>query len=197
MNESKVNSVKIPRRALLKIGAMGTAAVAVASASSIVVPELRRKGLYSANGLFDATSIALASKIYDETFPTSPLILNPFQDPLNVPKALRPVPKDSFTNWANPPGPGYGQQSSYGNQAHQKSCASTSGPHQRSTSRSAARRLHGDRLVGHAAHHSHHQLTVGDGGLDGSAVPIRHVDFALVAPVLPLVHEVLARAGAA
>src|SRR4029079_2197932 len=101
-------------------GAGGPASCAVASASSIVVPELRRKGLYSANGVFDATSIALAGGIYDEVFPTSPLILSPFQDPLTVPKSFRPVPKDSFTNWANPPGPGYGQQSSYGNQAHQK-----------------------------------------------------------------------------
>ena len=87
MNESPIDRIKVPRRTLLKIGAVGTAAVAVGSASSIIVPELRRKGLDSANGLFDATSIALASKIYDETFPTSPLILSPFQDPLNVPKA--------------------------------------------------------------------------------------------------------------
>jgi FtsP/CotA-like multicopper oxidase with cupredoxin domain len=120
MNQSKIDGVKIPRRALLKIGAVGTAAVAVASASSIVVPELRRKGLYSANGLFDATSIALAGGIYDEVFPTSPLILSPFQDPLNVPKALRPVPTSEYSGWKSPPGPGYGQQNSYGNQAHQK-----------------------------------------------------------------------------
>jgi len=120
MNEPKTDRIKIPRRTLLKIGAVGTAAVAVGSASSIVVPELRRKGLDSANGLFDATSIALASKIYDETFPTSPLILSPFQDPLNVPKAARPVPYADYTSWASPPGPGYGQQNSYGNEQHQK-----------------------------------------------------------------------------
>jgi len=120
MNESSIDRIKIPRRALLKIGAVGTAAVAVGTASSIVVPELRRKGLDSANGLFDATSIALASKIYDETFPTSPLILSPFQDPLNVPKALAPVSYSEYSSWGSPPGPGYGQQNSYGNEQHQK-----------------------------------------------------------------------------
>jgi len=120
MNETPTERIKIPRRALLKIGAVGTAAVAVGSASSIVVPELRRKGLYSANGVFDATSIALAGKIYDEVFPTSPLILSPFQDPLNVPKALAPVDWSEYSNWDSPPGPGYGQQSSYGNEQHQK-----------------------------------------------------------------------------
>src|SRR3954453_5852069 len=120
MNETQTEGIKIPRRALLKIGAVGTAAVAVGSASSIVVPELRRKGLYSANGVFDATSIALAGKIYDEVFPTSPLILSPFQDPLNVPKALAPVDWSEYSNWDSPPGPAYGQQSSYGNEQHQK-----------------------------------------------------------------------------
>src|SRR4051794_34323800 len=120
MNDTRIDRIKIPRRALLKIGAVGTAAVAVGSASSIVVPELRRKGLDSVNGVFDATSIALASKIYDEVFPTSPLILNPFSDELNVPKALRPVPWSEYSNWKNPPGPGVGQQNSYGNEQHQK-----------------------------------------------------------------------------
>src|SRR4051794_29038574 len=43
MNETPVERINIPRRTLLKIGAIGTAAVAVGSASSIVVPELRRK----------------------------------------------------------------------------------------------------------------------------------------------------------
>src|SRR3954453_16695044 len=125
MNETRIDRIKIPRRALLKIGALGTAAVAVGSASSIVVPELRRKGLDSVNGVFDATSIALASKIYDEVFPTSPLILNPFSDELNVPKALRPVPWSEYSNWKDAkgdaqPGPGLGQQNSYRNEQHQK-----------------------------------------------------------------------------
>jgi len=120
MNETRTDRIKIPRRALLKIGAAGTAAVAVGTASSIVVPELRRKGLYSANGVFDATSMALAGKIYDEVFPTSPLILTPFSDELNIPKALAPVDWSEYSNWGSPPGPGPGQQSSYNNEQHQK-----------------------------------------------------------------------------
>ena len=56
---------------------------------------------------------------YLENFPTSPLILHPFQDPLKIPKALRPCPKSEFTRWAEPPGPGLGQQNSRRNDRHQ------------------------------------------------------------------------------
>ena len=40
-----------------------------------------------------------------EVYPTSPLILNPFTDPLPVPKALAPVPPATVATWASPPGP--------------------------------------------------------------------------------------------
>lgn len=74
------------------------------------MPELRRKGLLSADGLFDAASIAWADKIYDEKFPTSPLILPPFNEVLPIPKALAPVSDLELSK----PGPGYGQQNSEG-----------------------------------------------------------------------------------
>jgi FtsP/CotA-like multicopper oxidase with cupredoxin domain len=113
------NSSPFPRRTFLKLGAAGSAALALGATGSLIVPELRRKGLLSADGLFDAASIAWADAIYTEAFPTSPLIVSPFNDMLTIPKALAPVPKSEYSNWANPPGPGIGQQNSLGNQAHQ------------------------------------------------------------------------------
>src|SRR5215212_10205808 len=51
---------------------------------------------------FGASSRALAL----EVFPTSPLILRPFDDPLPVPSALAPIPKSVVDTWSSPPGPG-------------------------------------------------------------------------------------------
>ena len=104
-----------PRRTLLKLGAAGAAAVAVGTAGSLAVPQLRRRGLMTADGLFDAASIAWADVIYKEAFPTSPLIVSPFNDPLTVPKALAPVPYSDYSGWRSPPGPGIGQQNALGN----------------------------------------------------------------------------------
>jgi FtsP/CotA-like multicopper oxidase with cupredoxin domain len=109
----------VPRRTFLKLGAAGTAAVALGASGFRIAPQLRRKGLLSADGVFDAASIAWADVLYREAFPTSPLIVSPFQDVLVVPKALAPVPMSEYSGWANPPGPGTGQQNSLGNQAHQ------------------------------------------------------------------------------
>ena len=110
----------IARRTFLKLGAAGTAAIALGTAGSIVVPELRRRGLDSPNGLFDAASIAWADSLYKEAFPTSPLILSPFTDPLTVLRALAPTQYSDYSSWGSPPGPGLGQQNSYGNETHQK-----------------------------------------------------------------------------
>ena len=115
---AKVND-PFPRRTLLKFGAAGAAAVAVGTAGSLVVPQLRRRGLMTADGLFDAASIAWADVIYKEAFPTSPLIVSPFNDPLTVPKALAPVAYSEYSGWKSPPGPGIGQQNSLGNYQHQ------------------------------------------------------------------------------
>ena len=103
----------------MKLSAAGTAAIAVATTGSRVVPDLRRKGLLSTDGLFDAASIAWADKIYTETYPTSPLILSPFNDELIIPKAMAPVPRLEFSSWKRPPGPGDGQQNSLSNERHQ------------------------------------------------------------------------------
>jgi FtsP/CotA-like multicopper oxidase with cupredoxin domain len=39
-----------------------------------------------------------------EHFPTSPLILDPFRDPLPIPRALAPVPVSQINTWPVPPG---------------------------------------------------------------------------------------------
>jgi len=81
---------------------------------------LASRGLLSADGAFAAAATELGDRLfYEEVFPTSPLILNPFSDPLPVPRALAPVPETDFRRWARPPGPGPGQQNSLGNERHQ------------------------------------------------------------------------------
>ena len=109
----------VSRRNVLRLGAVGAAGVALYSARAVAGPYLTKQGLLSADGAFAATSMALSSALYIEAFPTSPLILSPFSDLLPIPKALAPVPKSEWSNWANPPGPGRGQQNSLGNQQHQ------------------------------------------------------------------------------
>ena len=75
----------VGRREFIRLGAIGGAAVAAGAVASTWMPDLRQRGLLSAEGVFDAASIAWADSLYDEVFPTSPLILNPFSDELTVP----------------------------------------------------------------------------------------------------------------
>ena len=108
------------RRLFLRAGAIGTAGAGLAAAGTFGKPYLAKKGLLSADGAFAATSTALGDLLfYLERFPTSPLILQPFRDPLVIPKALRPESKSGFTRWPEPPGPGLGQQNSRRNDRHQ------------------------------------------------------------------------------
>ena len=106
------------RRQFLRLGAIGGAAVAAGAVASTWAPDLRKRGLLSSKGVFDAASIAWADALYLESFPTSPLVLNPFTDKLPIPKAL--VPELDYAGWKLPPGPGDGQQNSLRNQRHQK-----------------------------------------------------------------------------
>ena len=62
---SERTSNELPRRTFLKIGAVGAAAAAVGAGRSIVVPKLRQKGLTSSDGLFEATSMAVAESLYE------------------------------------------------------------------------------------------------------------------------------------
>ena len=98
------DATKFSRRDFLKLGLAGSAAASVAGSK-----------------LFKAVTQSKAeTTFYTEVFPTSPLILNPFTDPLVVPKALTPIPQSEYSSWANPPGPGAGQQTSMsGTEKHQ------------------------------------------------------------------------------
>ena len=117
--DESARSDGVSRRTVLRIGAAGGAGVALAVAQGLGRPYLASRGLMSPSGVFAAAAETITSALYLEDFPTSPLILSPFTDPLPVPKALAPVPQSEFKNWAKPPGPGRGQQSSLGNQQHQ------------------------------------------------------------------------------
>jgi FtsP/CotA-like multicopper oxidase with cupredoxin domain len=110
----------VSRRTILRLGAVGGVGAALVTAQGIGVPLLAQKGLLSADGAFAATSTALGDNLfYIEAFPTSPLILSPFSDPLPIPKAMAPVPQSEYSGWDEPPGPGQGQQNSLRNQQHQ------------------------------------------------------------------------------
>ncbi|MBD1542574.1 multicopper oxidase domain-containing protein [Arthrobacter sp. IA7] len=120
MSEESATSNGLGRRALLRLGAAGGAGAALAAAQTWAGPMLAQRGLLSPDGAFGATSTALSDELfYIEKYPTSPLILWPFSDPLPIPKALASVPKSVYSAWQNPPGPGPGQQNSLRNEQHQ------------------------------------------------------------------------------
>jgi FtsP/CotA-like multicopper oxidase with cupredoxin domain len=85
----RLGSVRLTRRDMLKLSAGGAGMFALA-ASGLAVP----RGLGAGGG-----------GLYIEAFPTSPLILRPFDEPLPIPKALAPIPKSVVDGWASPPGP--------------------------------------------------------------------------------------------
>ncbi len=121
-----VESVKnrgLTRRAMLRFGALGAAGLAVGVAHAKTAPFLKNNGFKGADGAFDATSMKLTDALYIEAFPTSPLILNPFTDPLTVPKAAVPATQDEMDQWVKNgetlPGSGIGQQNSLGTERHQ------------------------------------------------------------------------------
>jgi len=103
MSENVKRETMVSRRNVLRAGAVGAAAFGLGAGRLILEPSLAQKGFNSPNGVFGAATMAWADSLYDEKYPTSPLILNPFSDPLPVPKALRPVPKSVWSNWAHKP----------------------------------------------------------------------------------------------
>jgi FtsP/CotA-like multicopper oxidase with cupredoxin domain len=104
--------VRVPRRQLLQAGAAGAGLMALAGAGVLGVRELGSK-LRPAETHVPA---AEAANFYIEAWPTSPLIVNPFNDPLPIPRALAPIDKSVYSAWSGtfggPPGPGIGQQDS-------------------------------------------------------------------------------------
>jgi FtsP/CotA-like multicopper oxidase with cupredoxin domain len=109
----------VTRRNLLRAGAVGVAAVGLGAGKVLMQPSLRTRGLMSPDGVFGAASEAIADSLYIEAFPVSPLILNPFNDPLPILKAAKPLSPTEVAALSPPPGPGVGQQNSFGNETHQ------------------------------------------------------------------------------
>lgn len=97
MKMKKRESVKFSRREIIKLGLMTGAAAMVGG--NLLRPTRANGGIYT------------------EVYPTSPLILNPFNDPLPIPKALAPVPLSEAGSWSTPPSP-Y-QQDCLGGVPHQ------------------------------------------------------------------------------
>ena len=91
------------RRDLLKFGS-------AALASAAALGPLGSKKL-AADG---SSSTSCGGGQVIEAFPSSPLILAPFNDPLPIPSPLTPATAADMANWATQPGPGMGQQDSYG-----------------------------------------------------------------------------------
>src|SRR4051812_13804750 len=81
----------VSRRTMLQVGATGAGLAALYAAQSHFSGSLADRGLADPDGVFGATSIELADSLYDETFPTTPLVLNPFTDPLPIPEVLQPT----------------------------------------------------------------------------------------------------------
>src|SRR5919201_1474164 len=106
---SMTREILIPRRRLLQASVAGAGALALAAGGPFRV----QLGTGASRGI-EALAQAVTDLLYIESFPTSPLILNPFTDPLPIPKALAPVPTSVVSTWAKPPGPGQGQQDSDG-----------------------------------------------------------------------------------
>jgi FtsP/CotA-like multicopper oxidase with cupredoxin domain len=109
----------VTRRNLLRAGAIGIAAVGLGAGKVLMEPSLKRQGLLNPDGVFGAASIAIADSFYIEAFPISPLILSPFNDPLTILQAARPLSPAQVAALSPPPGPGIGQQNSFGNETHQ------------------------------------------------------------------------------
>ena len=81
----------VTRRNVLRAGAVGIAAVGLGAGKVLMQPSLQRAGCCRPDGVFGAASTAIADSLYIEAFPVSPLILNPFNDPLLIPQALKPL----------------------------------------------------------------------------------------------------------
>jgi FtsP/CotA-like multicopper oxidase with cupredoxin domain len=81
----------VSRRTMLQVGASGAGLAALYAAQSMIAPSLADRGLATPDGVFGAASIELADSLYTEAFPTSPLVLTPFNDALPIPAVLQPT----------------------------------------------------------------------------------------------------------
>src|SRR5690242_11816848 len=87
----RLDGVRLTRRDMLRLTASG-AGMFMLTASGLAVSS----GVSASGG---------SGGLYIEAFPTSPLVLQPFNEPLPIPTPLAPVPKAVVDSWESPPGP--------------------------------------------------------------------------------------------
>jgi FtsP/CotA-like multicopper oxidase with cupredoxin domain len=85
-----VDRVRLTRRDMLRLTASG-AGMFMLTASGLAVSS----GFGASGG----------GGLYIEAFPTSPLVLRPFDEPLPIPAAKAPIAKAVVDGWPSPPGP--------------------------------------------------------------------------------------------
>jgi FtsP/CotA-like multicopper oxidase with cupredoxin domain len=111
-------ATKLSRRDVLRLGAVTGAAGALGAVGLRPTPAAASSGSGSGgsgSGSGSGSSATGCSGLQAiEAYPTSPLLLEPFRDPLPIPRALRPVDPAVVATWRNPPGAGPGQQDSAG-----------------------------------------------------------------------------------
>jgi FtsP/CotA-like multicopper oxidase with cupredoxin domain len=90
------------RRDVVRAAAAGAGALALAGAEFAGSSLIRSSGLIG--GSLQVADVQ-AGSVYIEVYPTSPLILNPFQEELPIPDALPAVSTDVYSKWTSPPGP--------------------------------------------------------------------------------------------
>jgi FtsP/CotA-like multicopper oxidase with cupredoxin domain len=113
------DNIRLTRRDMLKLGA-GGAGMFMISAGGLAIP----KGFAGGGG-------GGGGSLYIEAFPTSPLILKPFNDPLAIPAALRPKDPTTWDSAGGLPDPMH--QDSIGpspTNAYYKKYGQTLGQHQ-------------------------------------------------------------------
>ena len=88
------DKVNLTRRDMLKLSAAGAGLFAVAAA-----------GLEIPRGFSAGGGGGGGGGLYIEAFPTSPLILKPFNDALPIPKAMAPSDPTSWDSWGGVPDP--------------------------------------------------------------------------------------------
>jgi FtsP/CotA-like multicopper oxidase with cupredoxin domain len=103
--KSEQPGTKLGRRDILKIGAGAGAAAAVAAVAAAPAEASADGGSGSSGSSGSCTGLQAI-----EAFPTSPLILQPFTDPMPVPQAAKPCDPAYVATWASKPSAAPGAQ---------------------------------------------------------------------------------------
>ena len=94
----------VSRRSVLRVSAVSATGAALVTGSGVGGPYLAHRGLLSPDGAIAATGTAIGDVLlYTEVYPVSPLILQPFKDPLTSrERCARPPPRSSAAGSTRP-----------------------------------------------------------------------------------------------